>query len=60
MKRIPTQNLRSYETESGVVTEEFDLVVLSAGLVPPRDSERLAEALGISGLMRTVLPGQST
>ena len=45
-----TQNLiLSYETEEGgVVTEEFDLVVLSVGLVPPRDSERLAEALGIS------------
>ena len=39
----------SYETEDGeAAKEEFDLVVLSVGLRPPRDAARLAESLGIS------------
>ena len=39
----------SYETEEGAVAkEEFDIVVLSVGLRPPRDAGRLAESLGIT------------
>ncbi|MFC1980288.1 FAD-dependent oxidoreductase [Chloroflexota bacterium] len=34
--------------ESGVEEEEFDLVVLSVGMTPPMDAERLAGRLGIA------------
>ncbi|GAB6061933.1 hypothetical protein JCM30394_06620 [Deferrisoma palaeochoriense] len=33
--------------DEGVKEEEFDLVVLSVGLTPPADAERLAEAFGV-------------
>jgi heterodisulfide reductase subunit A len=44
-----TKNLIiKYETEDGKITkEEFDLVVLSVGLEPPRESENLANRLGV-------------
>ncbi|RLA98722.1 MAG: heterodisulfide reductase, partial [Deltaproteobacteria bacterium] len=36
-----------YATPEGVKEEEFELVVLSVGLVPPADAEELAEKFGI-------------
>ena len=50
IEEIPeTKNLRiKYETEDGKLTkEEFDLVVLSIGLEPPKGAEELANGLGI-------------
>jgi heterodisulfide reductase subunit A len=53
------------DPETGVVTErEFDLVVLSEGIHPPRDAEKLAELcmLGIDdkGFLRCVRDGDKT
>ncbi len=44
-----TKNLLfTYVVEDGsLVEEEFDMVVLSVGLTPPKDAEKLAESLGI-------------
>jgi heterodisulfide reductase subunit A len=44
-----TQDLRlSYETEDGkIIEEDFNMVVLSVGLNPPKDAEFLAEKFGI-------------
>ncbi len=43
-----TNNVRvRYATDEGVVEEEFDMVVLSVGLTPPRDHRELAETFGI-------------
>ena len=44
-----TKNLRiKYEAEDGkLIKEEFDLVVLSVGLEPPKGAEELANGLGI-------------
>ncbi|WP_461394268.1 FAD-dependent oxidoreductase [Deferrisoma sp.] len=36
-----------YTTPEGVKEEEFDMVVLSVGLTPPKDADRLAQTLGI-------------
>ncbi|WP_408998563.1 FAD-dependent oxidoreductase [Syntrophus buswellii] len=36
-----------YTTPEGVKEEEFDMVVLSVGLVPPRNVEKIAQAFGI-------------
>ncbi len=50
IKEVPeTKNLRiQYQPDGGaLVTEEFDMVVLSCGLWPPRHVDRLAERLGI-------------
>jgi heterodisulfide reductase subunit A len=43
-----TSNLYVYHVEDGEPkTEEFDMVVLSIGMRPPKNSEKLAEVLGI-------------
>jgi heterodisulfide reductase subunit A len=44
-----TKNLTiKYETEDDkIIKEEFDLVVLSVGLEPPKEAEKLANILGI-------------
>jgi len=44
-----TKNLTiKYETEDDkIIKEEFDLVVLSVGLEPPKEAEKLADILGI-------------
>ncbi|TET16713.1 MAG: CoB--CoM heterodisulfide reductase iron-sulfur subunit A family protein [Dehalococcoidia bacterium] len=50
IEEVPeTKNLRiKYETEDGkLIKEEFDLVVLSIGLEPPKEAEELANRLGI-------------
>jgi len=50
VREIPeTKNVivRYSTIEEGVKEEEFDMVVLSVGLNPPRDSKGLAEKLGI-------------
>jgi heterodisulfide reductase subunit A len=50
VEEIPqTRNLAlKYETEQGdLVSEEFDMVVLTAGLEPPASSRELASKLGI-------------
>ncbi len=50
IEEVPeTKNLRiTYETEDGqLVTEDFDLVVLSVGLEAPQSAEEMAERLGI-------------
>ncbi|HHV61587.1 MAG TPA: CoB--CoM heterodisulfide reductase iron-sulfur subunit A family protein [Firmicutes bacterium] len=50
ISEVPETNnlIVSYEDEVGrVVTEEFDLVVLSVGLEPPKSAAGLARALGI-------------
>ena len=56
-----TKNLLlTYVAEDGsLVEEEFDMVVLSVGLTPPKDAEKLAESLGIEleehGFCKTLL-----
>lgn len=50
IEEIPeTKNLKiKYEAEDGkLIKEEFDLVVLSIGLEPPKEAEQLANRLGI-------------
>ncbi len=50
IKQVPgTNNLRiKYFAENGeILTEEFDLVVLSVGLCPPKEAGRLQEVFGI-------------
>jgi len=43
-----THNLHVHYVENGEPkTEEFDMVVLSTGMQPPKNAEKLAEALGI-------------
>ncbi len=44
-----TKNLLlGYVQEDGtLIEEEFDMVVLSVGLTPPKDAEKLAESLGV-------------
>ncbi|MBD3172005.1 FAD-dependent oxidoreductase, partial [Candidatus Bathyarchaeota archaeon] len=37
----------SYEKEGEIVEDEFDMVVLSVGLSPPEDAQKLAESIGI-------------
>ena len=37
----------TYATDAGVLEEEFDMVILSVGMSPSKDNERLAEVLGI-------------
>ena len=37
-----------YMSPQAVVDEEFDMVVLSTGLIPPSDSKELAQTLGIN------------
>ncbi|RLI83773.1 heterodisulfide reductase [Archaeoglobales archaeon] len=46
---LPNKNLRvTYYTEGKkTMEEEFDLVVLSTGIEPPEDAQKLAEVLGI-------------
>ncbi len=39
--------LRYFTPEGGVKEEEFDMVVLSVGLVPPTDAKELADKLGV-------------
>lgn len=52
--------LMKYVLEDGtIVEEEFDMVVLSVGLTPPKEAEKLAKALGVEleehGFCRTQL-----
>ncbi len=50
VKEVPeTKNviIRYTTPEEGVKEEEFDMVVLSVGLTPPSDAQRLAHQLGI-------------
>lgn len=52
--------LLTYVTESGeLVEEEFEMVVLSVGLTPPKEAKTLAKALGIAleehGFCKTAL-----
>jgi len=50
LKEVPETNhlIIHYETEEGeMVSEEFDLVVLSVGLEPMRDYEEVAKTFGI-------------
>ncbi len=51
IKEVPgTQNLRityQQEADGEITTDEFDLVVLSTGLRPPREVRELAEKFGI-------------
>jgi len=50
IEEVPgSRNLKiKYETEDGkLVDEEFDLVVLATGLVPPKEAPELADKLGI-------------
>jgi len=43
-----TRNLKVYHAENEEPkTEEFDMVVLSIGMQPPKDAEELAEVIGI-------------
>ena len=37
----------SYELDSEIIEEEYDMVVLSVGLNPPKDASQLSQALGI-------------
>ena len=51
VEEVPdTQNLKiHYEAEDGThQTEEFDMVVLSVGLQPPKDAQELADRFGIA------------
>jgi len=62
VEEVPgTRNLKiHYEAEDGThQTEEFDMVVLSVGLQPPKDAQELADRFGIAldknGFARTDL-----
>ncbi len=63
-----TKNLlMTYVQEDGtLIEEEFDMVILSVGLTPPKDAEKLSKSLGIEleehGFCRTSLenPVQTT
>ncbi len=48
-KELPNKNvtIKYSTTDDGVKEEEFDMVVLSVGLNPPHDVEKLAEKFGI-------------
>jgi homotetrameric NADPH-dependent glutamate synthase len=47
---LKTKNLvLKYETEDGILhSEEFDMVILSVGLNPPKAAKKMAEVFGIS------------
>jgi heterodisulfide reductase subunit A-like polyferredoxin len=58
--------LKYVQEDGSLVEEEFDMVVLSVGLTPPKDAKELSKALGIEleehGFCRTTLenPVQTT
>ncbi len=41
-------SIRYSTPDRGVIEEEFDMVILSVGMAPPKDAEMLAQKLGIS------------
>ncbi len=65
IKETGNISIRYAVPEKGVIEEEFEMVVLSVGLNPPRDVERLAEKFGISlnsqGFCQTLplMPGET-